>query len=291
MVVTTYAAAEDFLGTVEAYLASNVAVHGLTVGICRRLIRHPERVETRPCLKTVADESDLTLVAMMTPPHKLIVYGHRDDLDEAAERLVRNLVREAWQIPGALGPTEVVRRVAERWADITGQRCRREGQLRAYELRRVRSAVPQRGRLRLAVAADVDLLAEWRYAFDEAIVGEADREEARRATERGIEGGHIYVWDDDGPVSMAMKTRPTGKRISVSAVYTPPELRGRGYATACVGELSRLLLESGRAYCTLFVDVSNTAAERVYQKIGYEPTCEFEEYAFVQREQVLEGTN
>jgi predicted GNAT family acetyltransferase len=77
-----------------------------------------------------------------------------------------------------------------------------------------------------------------------------------------------------------MKTRPTRRGVSVSYVYTPPELRGKGYATACVAELSRQLLQSGWEFCTLFVDVANLPACRAYQKIGYSLVCAYEEYHF-----------
>jgi predicted GNAT family acetyltransferase len=125
------------------------------------------------------------------------------------------------------------------------------------------------------------LVAQWAHGFKVEIFGRADPEEARLGAERRIEAGDIYLWEDLGPVSMAMKSRPTRNGISVSLVYTPPALRGRGYATACVGEFSRLLLDSGWAYCALFADLENAAANRVYQKIGYEPTCEYDEYVFV----------
>jgi hypothetical protein len=194
---------------------------------------------------------------------------------------VESLVSEGWRVPGALGPADVVGPFVDGWADITGQRCDFERRLRAYELRSVKTAAPERGRLRLAAAADLERVAEWRYRFDQAIFGAADRGEARQAAERGIKGSDIYLWEEDGPVSMALKTRPARDGISVSAVYTPPELRGRGYATACVGELSRLLVASGWAYCTLFVDVTNAAAERVYRKVGYEPVCDFDEVVFL----------
>jgi predicted GNAT family acetyltransferase len=74
---------------------------------------------------------------------------------------------------------------------------------------------------------------------------ESEREDKREVVTRRVADETIYLWDDGGPVSMAMKTRPTLNGISVSYVYTPPEYRRRGFATACVAELSRLCLASG----------------------------------------------
>jgi hypothetical protein len=195
--------------------------------------------------------------------------------------LVEDLVSERWMVPGVLGPREVSRSVGEGWADLTGGRCELERQQRVYALRKVKDLLPQRGGLRLATVADIDLVAEWRHDFQVEVFREAEREAARAAAELGVENAAIYLWEDRRPVSMAMKTRPTRNGISVSLVYTPPELRGRGYATACVGELSRLLLESGWRYCALFADLSNEAANRIYRRIGYEPTCDYDEYVFL----------
>ncbi len=79
---------------------------------------------------------------------------------------------------------------------------------------------------------------------------------------------------------MAGKSRPTAHGISVGPVYTPPSLRGRGYATALVAELSQHLLDSGYQFTTLFTDLANPTSNSIYQKIGYQPVCDFTEYAF-----------
>jgi hypothetical protein len=68
--------------------------------------------------------------------------------------------------------------------------------------------------------------------------------------------------------------------VSVGPVYTPPERRGRGYATACVAALSQTILDEGWAFCTLFTDLANPTSNSIYQKIGYHPVCDFAEYRF-----------
>jgi predicted GNAT family acetyltransferase len=71
---------------------------------------------------------------------------------------------------------------------------------------------------------------------------------------------------------------PSGVRIG--PVYTPPDLRGRGYASALTAELSAELLAGGRDYCFLYTDLANPTSNRIYQAIGYEFVCESAEYAF-----------
>ena len=79
---------------------------------------------------------------------------------------------------------------------------------------------------------------------------------------------------------MTARSRPTHHGIAVNAVYTPPEQRGRGYATAAVATLSQQLLYEGYDFCCLFTDLSNPTSNRIYQRIGYRPVCDFNEYIF-----------
>jgi predicted GNAT family acetyltransferase len=277
----SYANAESFLESTRSALESRETANSLMLGICGQLARHPERSKTTPCLKMVEDENGLVLAAMMTPPHKLVVYGHQGDLDGAARTLIEELVGEGWQIPGVLGPSAIASKAADGWTAVTGREYRLEGRQKVYELRKVVGPVPQRGKLRKAEEADSELVARWWHGFHVDIFGEADRDKADEAARFRIEAGDIYLWEDEQLVSMALKTRPTSKGISISAVYTPPELRCKGYATACVGELSRMLLEEGWEFCALFADVENNPAIRVYTRIGYRPICDYDAYEFL----------
>jgi len=278
--VRTYADAASFLRHARLELESNEAANSLMLGVCERLVRHPERIEADPCLKTVEDETGLVLAAMMTPPHKLVVSGHRVDLEQGIRVLVSNLADEGCQVPGVMGPSEFAQRVAEELGAASGRGYELDGRQTLYELRKVLNPPPSRGKLRLAIEADVELVARWWHTFHQGIFGTADRVVFQRSAEMRIGDGDIYLWEDGPPVSMAMKNRPTSKGISIGLVYTPPEVRRRGYATACVGELSRVLLGEGWAFCSLFTGVENVAARRVYHKVGYRALGDYDEYLF-----------
>jgi len=198
-----------------------------------------------------------------------------------AGALIDDLLAEGWPLPGVVGPSPVAQQVARRWGEATGCEYQLSRQSRLFELREVSVPPPTKGRLRVAGMSDHALLARWGHAFHEDIGQPVEPEEAARTARSRIEAGDIYLWEEDGrPVSTAMRTRPNRRGISVSLVYTPPELRRKGYASACVGELSRLLLVSGWEYCALFADVANPAANQVYERIGYRPILEFEDYTF-----------
>jgi len=222
-----------------------------------------------------------------TPPHNLSISGRPADLDCNLGLLVSELAGEGWAITGAFAPAPIARLFAEKWAEkmqVGFQLTRKSNLLvlRQVPLGAPRLPVPVgQSRLRPAGEQDLALIARWCYGFTLEIFKSADETEARQMAEQRIRDRDVFVWEDGGQlVSMAMKNRPTRRNICVSQVYTPPELRGKGYATACVAELSRQLLQSRWEFCTLFVDVANLPACRAYQKIGYSLVCEYEEYHF-----------
>jgi predicted GNAT family acetyltransferase len=63
-------------------------------------------------------------------------------------------------------------------------------------------------------------------------------------------------------------------------VYTPPEYRRRGYASASVAALSQSLLNQGHQFCFLFTDLANPTANHIYQDIGYQPVGDWHQYSF-----------
>jgi predicted GNAT family acetyltransferase len=71
---------------------------------------------------------------------------------------------------------------------------------------------------------------------------------------------------------------PNGSRVGW--VFTPPESRGRGYASACVATLSEHLLAAGRRFCFLYTDLANETSNALYQRIGYERIGEAVDYRF-----------
>lgn len=62
-------------------------------------------------------------------------------------------------------------------------------------------------------------------------------------------------------------------------VYTPQELRNRGYASACVGKISKQIRNEGYRGI-LYTDLSNPTSTKIYRKIGYRAVTEAIQYRF-----------
>ena len=138
--------------------------------------------------------------------------------------------------------------------------------------------------MRTATSADRPLLLEWFLAFGIEALPHPDEERLTREVDHRLSAADagVVLWEHDGAVSLAGFGGPTPNGIRIGPVYTPPELRGRGYASALVAELSSSLLAGGRRFCFLYTDLANPTSNKIYERIGYVRVCESAEIEFVQ---------
>jgi predicted GNAT family acetyltransferase len=281
MQLTIHPNADDFLQHTQAALEEDEVANNLMLGVAMRLQRSPELIKTPPYLATVSDDDGLVLAALMTPPYPLTLYARRADLGAAYELVARDCIAGGQPVQRVSGRVPLSRDFAGVWSRHTGAVGKLSTQMRVYELRQVIPVSPVTGHIRLATPVDLPLVAHWARAFVAEAVPHDDPNVAEESARRRVHNGDIFLWEDGGrPVSMAARSRPMHKGIVVNLVYTPPDLRGRGYATACVAALSQQLLDGGWQFCALFTDLSNPTSNSIYQKIGYRPVCDFDEYVF-----------
>jgi predicted GNAT family acetyltransferase len=208
---------------------------------------------------------------LMTPPHNLIVYGAGEHRSAAIEASVSFLLREGVAPPGVIGPRDVATDFASAWSQHTGCTLRVQMEQMIYRLDWVNDLALSSGQLICAAAEHTDLVADWVVAFSEVTHDVLDHPEALARAQDMIAASRVYLWLDKRPVSMAWRARPSRRGIVVSGVYTPPEFRTQGYATACVASLSRLLLDEGFEFCALYADLANPVSNHIYKKMGYRP--------------------
>lgn len=133
---------------------------------------------------------------------------------------------------------------------------------------------PVAGILRRATATDVALVRGWMSEFG-AETGDVP---SSGDSEQRIADGEVWLWDVGAPVAMAAARPPVAGVSRVGPVYTPPELRNRGYAGAAVGALSTELLSTVATTCILYTQLSNPVSNSVYRRIGYRPVIEVLRY-------------
>jgi GNAT superfamily N-acetyltransferase len=275
--LTTFADAEEFLRAVGPALEAREVEHNLILGLAHAM-RGPGSTPLA-FFAAVTDASGLALAALMAAPDRpLVLASDRDDVATALEPLWSGLAaagRAPRRISAEARHAEVFVRG---WQQRTGCATALRMHQRLHVLTEVRDVPVAPGALRVAGAADVELVGEWMLAFDREALGAVTPAEARLAAERRVAAGDIYLWVDGEPRSMTGRARPTARGVAVNAVYTPPEWRGRGYATSCVAQVSARLLDEGRSFCVLYTDLANPTSNAIYARIGYRGVADFAVY-------------
>ena len=279
--LSRYKDSRSFLEEVGNGLYVQETVNNLILGVSEQLVADPKAYKD-PFFASLTDvDGEMLLAAVMTPPHNMILAGG-EKFNQALPTLIDHLQKNQIRIPGVIGPVQITEAFENHWRQCGKQTGQVKMRQRVYEVRMVRLPPLPEGHFKIALPKDVLLLARWHQAFSQ----EALREEASPDIERTqalITEGNFFVWEFNGDaVSMAMKTRPIAHSITVSGVYTPPEYRCQGYATALVARLSQHLLDSGYQFVNLFTDLENPTSNSIYRKIGYHPVCDFRMVTFPQ---------
>jgi predicted GNAT family acetyltransferase len=225
---------------------------------------------------------------MRTPPYNLILslVAPETAAPEALALIAHDVHSLYGTLPGVIGPVPLSQIFAKEWQGQTGQPFTPGMKERAYALDTVIPVTGVPGHMRPATLADKDLLARWVRAFDEEALGGSDsavRDPARWAEMMlGAQDRGIYLWEDERGevVSLVGHGGPTLHGMRIGPVYTPPERRGHGYASALTAAVSHQLLESGRRFVFLFTDLANPTSNKIYQQIGYRLVCDVDVYTF-----------
>jgi predicted GNAT family acetyltransferase len=273
----------EFFARAAPFLERREAEHNLILGLRGRLERDPHTFgEEDPYFAVAESEGAIVAVAFRTPPHS---FGLSCLQDEAAVDAFVDDVRGT-NLGGVFGPVAAAERFASRWRHVARVEVRIALAERIYEAREAFPPGGVPGLYRAYRSDDHDIAAAWLDAFTTEALAAApparqDDGAAFVARRLADPDGGIVIWEDGGiPVSLAAFGSPTPNGIRIGPVYTPPELRGRGYASALVGELTARLLAGGRRFCFLFTDLANPTSNSIYQRVGYRPVSDVSDWRF-----------
>jgi predicted GNAT family acetyltransferase len=216
------------------------------------------------------------VAAMRTPPYKLLATRAAG---AELECLVQGIHAADSEIPGIGTDKTTVKAFSERWCDITGKSAQTGKQMRIHELTQVNPPKWPSGAIRLAMAADLELLYSWMRGFaDDTGITHVRRPEDW--VPAAVESQQVYLWDDNGPVSMAIWGHVTNNGVSIRGVYTPHDQCNRGYASAIVASVSQIWLGRGKRFACLFTDLANPTSNHIYYELGFRPVVEVDDYLF-----------
>lgn len=191
---------------------------------------------------------------------------------QAAAELAADLAAAGRVLQGINAESGAAESFVDAWRHHTGEAAKVHRHMRLFRLDGLVPPHPApEGTPRLAAERDRDLLIEWFGAFTRE-VGDPDTHDHAAAADERLSYGGVIVWEAAGaPVSIAGLTRIVGGMARVGPVYTPPELRGRGYAAGATVAVTQAALGAGATEIVLYTDLANPTSNALYQRLGYHP--------------------
>ena len=281
MQLRSHGDARAFRTAADELLLRDEARHNLIFGICSTLLESPDAYAAAH-FWTAHDRRGVVGAAVMTPPFN-IVFAEPTDPD-VTDRFVEELVRADVQAPGVTAAVPEADAFADAWRSATATTPRLRMRQGIYAARSARIPTDVAGGMRVATIRDRPLVIAWTAAFQrEVFPKDAPLSNVDSVVDRRLASADagFVLWQDAGvPVSLCGYGGRTPRGIRIGPVYTPPDARGRGYASALVARLTQHLLDGGVDFCFLYTDLANPTSNRIYVDVGYERVCDSADYAF-----------
>jgi RimJ/RimL family protein N-acetyltransferase len=198
---------------------------------------------------------------------------------ESLEPLARAaLHRSGRMLHGLAGPRAQVDGTL-RALGLEGRATSLDSRERLYELTLDDLRVPDglaSGRVvcRRPEPSELPLLADWRAEFSMESLGVPDGDDLRAVSRRDLARQHAdgAVWiarEGDRPVSLTAFNARLPDVVQVGGVWTPPPLRGRGYARCAVAGSLLAAHRDGVKRAVLFTAEENAPARAAYEALGF----------------------
>ena len=273
--VTSFANPVAYLTKVTSYLEEKEAANQLLLGAA---LAHSASAAAPDFYAAAVGENDGWTGTAFLSGGRLFAYGQTAT---AMRALAADLAATSHRPRSVTAPGTAAQVLADAFATPTGQGYFAGLQQRCYQLTEAQGVVKPAGQLRAGREKELPLLADWLAAVQEEAFGRRVAEaQVLRAARQLLDAGALYVWEVDRPVAMLATGLPTRRGTPLAQLYTRPSLRNRGYATALVAGLSRLLLENGRAFTTALIDISAAVPTYVFLKAGFKSVTDLYTYHF-----------
>lgn len=269
----------EYLNRVGDFLRGLPVEHSVLLSNAARRAQR-EQINEADLWLWVEAGNEVVAAAQHTPPHGAY-------LSTGPSEAMRLLAQMLWEqrpwLPGVAGPAPSPEDFADEWANLGGPPAVLESREGTYIASQVHAPTDVLGALRIAEPRDADLLHGWAAQFmaetelttsDEDLIGPR------------MEAGRMFVWEvNEQAVSMAAITEAHGGVSRVHLVFTPPQNRRQGFASACVAAITTRELANPGRLCMLYTDLENPTSNKIYQEVGYRRVGDTVQSRFPQRSQ------
>lgn len=256
----------DFLTQAQALLYKNEAEYSLLLGLS---LQQQKLQKQDYQYFNILQNNQLIGCGMVTDINLILTNIPEPALQVLAEYFYENKIN----FPGVVGPTMSSELFSRIYCELSGKKYKLGFAQKIYQNQKVTPAKEVTGSFCAAENQHQEIITKWIIEFtDEALPTQPTTyKKAKKLAASKISKAEVFIWKDENnnPVSMNFTGRPTENGTSISAVYTPKNLRKKGYASALVAHTTQKMLTEGKKICVLYTDTSNATSNKIYQDIGY----------------------
>lgn len=225
---------EVYAAHVAAFLGAHPPEHTLPATVLDGLRRGSYHDHLLAALDDAAGA--VVAVLVQTPPRAAIVAGE----PAAAAHLATRLAAAGTTLPGVIGLARGVRAFTDAWTRAAGTSAQTLTAQRLFRLDTLIAPRAAPGAMRVCGDADAAVVAAWTADF---------------------------------AVELAGRSRALDGTARIGPVFTPPGLRGRGYAGNLVAALAGQIMAEG-AVPSLFARIDHPVPNRLYAALGFTPVAD-----------------
>jgi predicted GNAT family acetyltransferase len=266
--IQEYPTATAMLANWAEWLEQNAANNNLLLGFLYRLgNREAAGGKVEALMVGVREAGQPRLAILRTPPREMILVSAASGWENPVSAFAEWMRLHHPNLPGIVGPEPQVSAFANSYFPA----WKRVFRQKTMQLDQLSLPRPCSGTMRLAEPRDADLIRDWLVDFFlDSLRQTLKVEEATQLARAKILEKQFWVWEVEGEVvSMAGVERPTRQGITVVLVYTPPQARGKGFASNLVAQITQLQLQNGKRFCCLHTDADNPTSNKIYKDLGY----------------------
>ncbi len=200
----------------------------------------------------------------------------------AVSAVVAGITSVRPRLNGVHGPLAIASKFAAEFCTVAGSHSAVVTRARLHRLHKLLPPSQVAGEARMTEPGDDSRVFAWldRFRADAlGVVGNPDARQGRIARESPDE---FFFWMVDGqPVSLAGVRVPVVGVSRLGPVFTPDNRRGHGYGSAAAAAATSWAVNAaGADEVVLFTDLTNSAVDWIYHRLGFRSICDFARIEF-----------
>ena len=269
MIFKEYKNEEDFLAENEYNLLLDEDVNNTMLGII------PQTEKEKFFFRIENDNNNIELIGLITKTERkgLIVYIKNSIVSiEVCEFLVDEIISRNIELREVKAPKGISNIIFDLYSKKVEVNMKSNKTFYLMRLRELNAKNEMNVMIRKANMNDLDFEKDMVFKIASETLGiEMDTERAYEIAKVYIEKGLYFLINESGEVlSQAATTKATQNGYTIGAVYTPENMRRKGYARECVCRVIQKIKEENKNVIVLYCNVEKEGNRKLYEGMGFE---------------------